>query len=125
MADERKRLIARAQALYACMPDVGFTRETFVELGDAANARREWAYLSPECKRAIIVLVNSYEEAAEQLRATEAEEVRNVKASDPPAEAQEDEDPGDPEDDEGAEEDEAEEDDAEAEDAEAPPAKAS
>jgi len=59
------------EALYNLLPNVGFTKDTFIELGDAANSGpREMKYLSPGLRKALYTLVADFEDARiEVLRA--------------------------------------------------------
>ena len=60
---DKDAITMAVEAFYNLLPTVGFTRETFIELGDAADAGpREMKYLSRKLVHTLYNLVADYED---------------------------------------------------------------
>ena len=68
---EAQQAVRRAHALYLTLQRAGFTRSTFLELGEAADVARPFGALSSALKVTLFKLVDSYETRLLDLMAEE------------------------------------------------------
>ena len=71
MTMDAQQLVKRAEALFLALPEVGFSRLTFTELGEAAADKRHFRNLSAELKKVLFRLVVEY---GHRLRKVEKDE---------------------------------------------------